>query len=165
MKRKIRLTESDLRDMVTESVRQIYRQSVNEGVFDVIDWVEEKLPWTDRHKVHKRAKAARERWAQEDAAYERRKAREREEEARKQREYEENRRRLQSSQRSQQSAPRQDIYSQTIRALNRGDHSFFNGRKDLQGILASLYNRNQITHGEYERGLEWIGLGYRYPGQ
>ena len=63
----------------------------------------------------------------------------------------------------QEKSGRGDIYSQAIAALNSGNYRFFNGRKELQGVLASLYNNNQISHNEYEKGLEWIGLGYRYP--
>ena len=161
-KRLIRLTESDLHKIVKESVSVILER--NNGELSWLDKIERALPWTDAHKLHKRAKEIRARREAENAAYEKRRQKEAEQERIRRQEAARRREdyiRQQSAQ--QQQSQRNDIYSQTIHALNRNDYSFFNGREELQGVLASLYNGKKITYREYDRGLEWIGRGYKYP--
>jgi hypothetical protein len=70
--------------------------------------------------------------------------------------------RLQNSYRQPIQQQQGNIYTQTIQALNNGNRNFFQGNKNLQGVLSSLYNNKKITYNEYDKGLQWIGLGYRY---
>ena len=158
-KKLIRLTESDLHRIVKESVNAIL---INEkkDEFSILDKIERMIPGTRMYKMRKNAEEIRARREREEEEYKKRKQREAEQERIRQ----QNAARRQPVQRQQQQQqPKRDIYSQTIRALNNNDYSFFDGREELQGVLASLYNSNSITYRQYDKGLEWIGRGYKYP--
>ena len=156
-KKVIRLTESDLHRIVKESVNII----LEKDELGLLDRIERALPWTDAHKLHKRAEDIRARRKAEMAEYDKQKRREAEQERIQRQEAERRRQSYARSQSTQAQPQRNDIYSQTINALNRNNHSFFRGRKELQGVLASLYDGNKITYREYDQGLQWIGMGYR----
>ena len=72
-KKVIRLTESDLHRIVKESVNII----LEKDELGLLDRIERALPWTDAHKLHKKAKDIRARREAEMAEYDKQKRRER----------------------------------------------------------------------------------------